>query len=178
MPHAPPAPSYDDRLRRTNAAVSALEARLDALEERLDGLTAIVGRLGGVPGGPPVLHHTVFGPPERLSIAGSAVVNDALFNTVSGSIVVEDDAFFGHGVCVLTGSHDVRARGADRKDAIPASGRDVRIGPGAWVASRAVVLGPCTVGADAVVAAGAVVSGDVPARTVVGGVPARVLRRL
>ena len=45
-------------------------------------------------------------------------------------------------------------------------------------ASGAIVLGPCTIGESAVVAAGAVVTGDVPARVVVGGVPARVIREI
>ena len=120
----------------------------------------------------------VFGPPERLHLAPDAKVNDALFNTVSGSITVEPGAFFGHGVQVLTGTHDILVRGAARQEAIPRSGQDVRIGAGAWVSSRALVLGPCTIGADAVVGAGAVVTEDVPAGAVVVGVPARIVRRL
>ncbi len=118
----------------------------------------------------------VFGPAERLVVEPGAKVNDALFNTVGGSITVRAGAFFGHGVAVLTGTHDIRVRGAGRQDAIPREGRDVVIEQGAWVSSRAVILGPCTIGADAVVAAGAVVTGDVPAATVVAGVPARPVR--
>lgn len=125
-----------------------------------------------------LLEHQVFGPPERLSIAPTAKVNDALFNTVSGTVTVEDDAFFGHGVAVLTGTHDVTARGQARQDAVPDTGHDVVIGRGAWVSSRVTVIGPCTIGADAVVCAGAVVTADVEPATVVGGVPARLLRRL
>jgi len=58
---------------------------------------------------------------------------------------------------------------------VPAEGRDVEIGPGAWIGTRAIVLGPCRVGADAVVAAGAVVTHDVPDGARVAGVPARTL---
>jgi acetyltransferase-like isoleucine patch superfamily enzyme len=120
----------------------------------------------------------VFGPAERLSIDETAVVNDALFNTISGTVTVARHAFFGHGVAVLTGTHDVDARGAARQRAVPHEGRDVVIGEGAWVASRATVLGPCRIGPHAVVAAGAIVTGDVPERAVVAGVPARVVRVL
>jgi acetyltransferase-like isoleucine patch superfamily enzyme len=47
-----------------------------------------------------------------------------------------------------------------------------------WIAAGAMVLQGVTVGDDAVVAAGAVVTKDVPPRTLVAGVPARVLRAL
>jgi len=119
--------------------------------------------------------HQVFGPADRLRIAPTAQVNDALFNTVSGRITVGEHAFFGHGVAILTGTHDVDATGPARSHAIPTAGRDVEIGAGAWVSSRALVLGPARIGADAVVAAGAVVTADVPPGAIVAGVPARVV---
>jgi acetyltransferase-like isoleucine patch superfamily enzyme len=120
----------------------------------------------------------VWGPADRISIAATAVVNDALLNTVSGTITIEADAFFGHGVKVLTGTHDVAARGLERQRAVPDDGRDVHVEQGAWVGSGAILIGPCRIGAHAVVAAGAVVTGDVAASTVVAGVPARVARAL
>ena len=120
--------------------------------------------------------HSVFGPADRLTIAPTAAVNDALFNTISGTITVGEHAFFGHGVAVLTGSHDISKTGAERQQAVPDAGNDIVIGPGAWVSSRATVIGPCTIGQDAVVAAGAVVTGDVAPGAIVGGVPARPLQ--
>jgi len=123
-------------------------------------------------------HPAIFGDPARVTIAEGAVVNDALFNVSSGTIRVERDAFFGHGVSLLTGSHELEVTGPGRKDAIPQSGRDIVVGECAWIASNATVLGPCRIGAHAVVAAGALVTGDVPEYTVVAGVPARPIRTL
>jgi hypothetical protein len=120
----------------------------------------------------------IWGPPERIQLAESAIVNDALLNTESGTITVGADAFFGHRVSVLTGTHDVTQRGQARQQAIPGEGRDVIVEEGAWIGSGAIVLGPCTIGAHAVVAAGAVVVSDVPPGTLVAGVPARVVRSL
>lgn len=54
--------------------------------------------------------------------------------------------------------------------------RPVEIGDGAWLAARVTVLPGTRIGAGAVIAAGSVVSGDIPARSVAGGIPARVLR--
>lgn len=120
----------------------------------------------------------VYGDERRLHVSPDAVVNDALFNLSSGEITVEADAFFGHGVAVLTGTHDVTVHGRGRKTAVPTSGRDVVIRRGAWVASRAVVQGPSEIGEHAVVATGAVVTGDVAPYTVVAGIPARPVREL
>ena len=126
----------------------------------------------------PLTRQLVHGDESRLHVHPSAVVNNALFNLSSGHITVGPDAIFGHGVSVLTGTHEVNKFGAERKQAIPREGRDIVIGEGAWVASNATVLGPSTIGENAVVAAGAVVQGDVEPYTVVAGVPAKEVKRL
>jgi hypothetical protein len=149
-----------------------LDERLPAIEAHLLERALQQGRASAL------ADPLIFGPPERVHIAESAIVNDALLNTVSGSITIADDAFFGHRVSVLTGTHDVTRRGHERQLAIPQEGRDVHIEEGAWIGSGAIVLGPCRIGAHAVVAAGAVVTGDVAPATLVAGVPARTVRAL
>lgn len=121
---------------------------------------------------------TILGEPDRVSIHESALVNNALFNVLSGRIVVEEHAFFGQNVCLLTGTHEIEAPLEKRKLDFPKEGRDIKIGAGAWIASNATVLGPCVVGEMAVVAAGAVVCRDVPPYSIVGGVPAKVIGRV
>lgn len=54
--------------------------------------------------------------------------------------------------------------------------RPVEIGEGAWLAARVTVLPGARIGAGAVIAAGSVVAGEIPAGAVAGGIPARVLR--
>jgi acetyltransferase-like isoleucine patch superfamily enzyme len=122
-------------------------------------------------------HPVVFGGPrERLRTGSGVVLNDALLNVSSGTITIGDDTFFGHGVTVLTGAHDVAQREAARRESVPTSGRDVVIGRGVWIASNATIVGPCAIGDHAVIAAGAVVCDDVPESTMVAGVPARTVR--
>ncbi|GAP02656.1 2,3,4,5-tetrahydropyridine-2-carboxylate-aminotransferase [Fructobacillus pseudoficulneus] len=60
----------------------------------------------------------------------------------------------------------------------PASAEPVRVGDGALVGANAVVIEGVQVGEGAVVAAGAIVTQDVPAHTVVAGVPARVIKEI
>ena len=48
----------------------------------------------------------------------------------------------------------------------------------AWIGANATILPGVTVGENAIVAAGAVVSKDMPANTIVGGVPAKIIRHI
>jgi acetyltransferase-like isoleucine patch superfamily enzyme len=63
-------------------------------------------------------------------------------------------------------------------DRYAAASAPVRIGDGVWIGERAIILKGVTVGHNFVVAAGSVVTKDVPARTVVAGNPARVVKVL
>lgn len=122
-----------------------------------------------------VWQFSVVGDRNRLSISKTCTVSNTLFNLYSGRITIEDFAFFGHDVLVLTGSHDYRKFGMERILAVPSEGNDILIKQGAWIASRATIVGPCTVGENAVVSAGAVVNQDVPDGAIVAGVPAKVI---
>ena len=93
-----------------------------------------------------------------------------------GQITIGAETFFGHGVKVLTGLHDYRLFGAQRKNSC--SSRPVTIGAGVWVCSGAIICPGVTIGDGAVVAAGAVVMRNIAPYTLVGGNPARRIRRL
>ena len=122
-------------------------------------------------------HHRVFGPKEELIIASSAKVQNAMFNTVSGRITIEELVFFGHSVSVMTGAHNPDATGHERMHSYGLR-RDIIIKRGAWIASNATILGPCVIGEDAVVAACSLVRCNVAAKTIVAGVPAKFLRAI
>jgi acetyltransferase-like isoleucine patch superfamily enzyme len=119
----------------------------------------------------------IFGDETRVSIAASSAINDALLNCSSGTITIGEHVMIAHGVQLLTGTHDSTKTGAARMSAVPQYGRDIVVEDGAWVASGAIVLGPCVIGKNAVVAAGSVVHGDVPDGATVGGIPARPLSK-
>ncbi|HVL06518.1 MAG TPA: acyltransferase [Acidimicrobiales bacterium] len=120
----------------------------------------------------------VFGDRDRLDIHPTAKVNNAVLNLSSGTITVGEYSFFGHGVSVLTGSHDVEKFGAERQDAIPEEGHDVTIGKGVWVASNATIVGPCRIGDHAVVGVASLVMDDVEPYQIVAGSPARVIKTI
>ena len=118
---------------------------------------------------------TLWGDPEKLDIDESASVYTCFFNTNSGRIRIGRYTFAGSRVSILAGSHDPELTGLMRRDAELTEGCDISIGNGVWLGSGCTVLGPCEIGDNAVIAAGAVVipKTEVPANTVWGGVPAR-----
>ena len=109
----------------------------------------------------------------RVQIASTVGLNDVLLNVGGGTITLEEHVFFGHGVSLLAGTHDPGLRGVERMLICETEGYDIVVETGAWIASNVTVLGPCRIGAHAVVCAGAVVRADVAPGEIVGGVPAR-----
>jgi acetyltransferase-like isoleucine patch superfamily enzyme len=91
-----------------------------------------------------------------------------------GGIDIGDDVMIGPNAQLISSGHPVDP--ATRRSQITTA--PIRIGRGVWIAAGATVLQGVTVGDDAVVAAGAVVTKDVPPRTLVAGVPAKVIREL
>ena len=79
-----------------------------------------------------------------------------------------------HKVNLVTAGHPVEP--SQRRDYITAE--PISIGSNVWIGAAATILPGVNIGAGAVVAAGAVVTSDVPAATLVAGVPATVIRRM
>ncbi|MEY4508217.1 MAG: hypothetical protein RLZZ450_339 [Pseudomonadota bacterium] len=110
-----------------------------------------------------------------LSIGDRTYITGPLRINLGGEVRIGSGVNIGHDCLFLTVDHEVgppyRRAGLSRHGPIV-------IGDGAWIASRVTVLPGVTIGAGAVVAAGALVATDVPPNTMVGGVPAKVLRAL
>jgi acetyltransferase-like isoleucine patch superfamily enzyme len=102
-----------------------------------------------------------------------SVLMDAMIDCIH-KVTIERDAFSGHDVMILTGSHDPYTYGSERR--VTSGGGPVHIKEGAWLCTRSIIVGPVTIGRNAVVAAGAVVVDDVPDYALVAGVPARVVK--
>ncbi len=138
-------------------------------------LAALFSELIGKPVGegfglfPPF--YTDFG--KNISIGKNVFINaDCKFQD-QGGITIDDGALIGHGVVLATLDHDFAPE--KRQQLHPAP---IHIGKRVWIGANAVVTKGVTIGDNAVVAAGAVVTQDVPADTIVGGVPAKVIRKL
>lgn len=98
------------------------------------------------------------------------VMNNCLF-MAAGGITIEDDVLVAANVQLISNNHDLQ-------DHQILTCKPVRLKRNCWIGAGATILPGVTVGENAVVAAGAVVSKDVEDNTVVGGVPAKLIKRI
>lgn len=110
---------------------------------------------------------------KNIQIGKRVFINSGCRFQDQGGITIGDDTLIGHNVVLATINHDLNPQ--KRRDNLFAP---ITIGKSVWIGANATVLPGVSIGDGAVVAAGAVVTKDVPENTVVGGVPARVLKKI
>lgn len=108
---------------------------------------------------------------SRVFIGARAIISAA------GGLTIGDDVMIGSELNIQGGNHDL---GRYRRDIGHRDEKNppLTIGEGAWIGSRVTILAGCDIGEYAVIAAGSVCSKPVAPWTMVGGVPARVIREL
>jgi len=92
-----------------------------------------------------------------------------------GGLTVGNDVMISQGVSILTTEHDYMQKGQPMRNA-PMILKPVAIGNDVWIGAHSVTTAGVTIGDGAVVGAGAVVTRDVVAGTVCGGIPAETIR--
>lgn len=107
---------------------------------------------------------------KNIHLGEEVFINDCCHFQDHGGITLGDGCQIGHGVVFATLNHGLAPE--DRQTTYPAP---IVLGRNVWVGANATILQGVTIGDNAVVAAGAVVTKDVAANTVVGGVPARLI---
>lgn len=115
--------------------------------------------------------HTNFG--RHIRIGKNVFINHEASFLDLGGITIEDEVLIGPRVNLVTEDHPVSP--ADRKTLVL---KPILVKRNAWIAAGATILPGVTIGENSVVAAGALVNKDVPANTVVAGIPAKVIKVL
>lgn len=115
--------------------------------------------------------YTDFG--KNIRFGRGVFVNSCCCFQDQGGIVVGDRTLIGHRVTLATINHGLRPQERHIHHVAP-----IVVGKDVWIGAGATLLPGVTVGDGAVVAAGAVVSRDVPPATIVGGVPAVVMKSI
>jgi len=114
-------------------------------------------------------------PCELLTIGEGTLVTGGLHVDLGAPVRIGNMVRIGHDVSLLTINHAV---GPHYLRAGTSFFAEIVIEDGAWLASRCTVLPGVTIGAGSIVAAGSVVTRNVPPHTLVAGIPARVVREL
>ena len=115
--------------------------------------------------------YTDFG--KNITIGRDVFINSGCHFQDQGGIEIGDGALIGHNVVLATIDHDLDPAMNPKNHYAP-----IRIGAHVWIGSNATILSGVFIGEWSVVAAGAVVTKDVPPITVVGGVPARIIKNI
>ena len=115
--------------------------------------------------------HTNFG--QFITIGKNVFINHACSFLDLGGITIEDDVMLGPNVQLITENHPINP--SERKNL---ELKSILIKKNAWVGAGAIVLPGVTVGENSVVAAGSVVTKDVPDNIVVAGVPAKFIKSI
>lgn len=110
---------------------------------------------------------------QNIKLGRHVFINSACCFQDHGGIEIGDNVQIGHQTVIATLNHDLDP--AKRRNMIPAP---VKIGNNVWIGAHCTILGGVTVGDNSVIAAGAVVTKDVPPNVVVGGVPAKILKEI
>ena len=115
--------------------------------------------------------HTNFG--KHTQLGKNVFINHGCTFLDLGGIVIEDEVLVGPKVSLITENHPVAPKQRKMLDL-----KRIVLKRNCWIGANSVILPGVTVGVNSVVAAGSVVTKDVPDDTVVAGVPARVIKKV
>ena len=110
---------------------------------------------------------------KNIHVGKNVFINAGCCFQDQGGITIGDGVLIGHQVVLATLNHDLDPD--KRQSMMP---KPIVIGNNVWIGSHATILGGVTIGDGSVIAAGAVVTKDVPKNTVAGGVPAKIIKAI
>lgn len=110
---------------------------------------------------------------KNITIGKNVFINSGCRFQDQGGISLGDGTLIGHNVVLATLNHELAPE--KRSTTIPAP---IRIGKNVWIGANTTVLSGVAIGDNAVIAAGAVVTKDVPENAVVGGIPAKIIKMI
>lgn len=110
---------------------------------------------------------------KNIKIGKNVFINSGCRFQDQGGITIGDGALIGHNVVLTTLNHDINPN--KRSNMHPAP---IVIGNNVWIGANATVVPGVNIGDGAIVAAGAVVTRNVPPKVIVGGVPAKIIKKI
>ncbi|EIW91182.1 transferase hexapeptide repeat protein [Capnocytophaga sp. oral taxon 412 str. F0487] len=115
---------------------------------------------------------------ERVVIRPQTMLFGETLSDLPVSIIIEDDVLMGSGVHIYLGDHKFDNPNIPIIDQGYSPEKQVVLKKGCWVGANSIILAGVTIGENAVVGAGSVVTKSIPDRTVAVGVPAKVIKTI
>ena len=110
---------------------------------------------------------------QFIRLGKKVFINSGCMFMDRGGITLDDDVFIGPNVSLITENHAEEPHLRHNVYTKP-----IHIKQNAWIGAGAIVLPGVTVGKNSIVAAGAIVTKDIPDNTIVGGNPAKIIREI
>ena len=138
-------------------------------------ITELFGRITAKPAGEGVRIETPFYTDlgKNIAVGNNVFINAGCKFQDQGRIVIGDGTFIGHNTVLATLDHDIAPE--KRHILHPAP---IHIGSRVWIGANVVITKGVSIGDNSIIAAGAVVTHDIPANVIAAGVPTKVLREL
>lgn len=110
---------------------------------------------------------------KNIHIGKNVFINSGCRFQDQGGITIGDGALIGHNAVLATLNHDIDPRKRSTMHPAP-----ITIGKDVWVGANATIVPGVNIGDGSIIAAGAVVTQDIPANVIAGGVPAKVIKKI
>jgi acetyltransferase-like isoleucine patch superfamily enzyme len=110
---------------------------------------------------------------KNINVGKNVFINSGCRFQDQGGITIGDGVLIGHNVVLATLNHDIDPKKRGTMHPAP-----ITIGNDVWIGANATVVPGINIGDGAIIAAGAVVTEDVPPNVIVGGVPAKMLKKI
>lgn len=117
---------------------------------------------------------------QNMSIGNNvSIPKGATLYSTDANLIIKDNVIFGPKPTIITGDHRIDIIGIpiiDSNDKLPGNDQDVIIEEDVWTGANVIILKGVTIGRGSVIAAGAVVNRSCAPYSIIGGIPAKVLR--
>lgn len=168
-------PEIYEFMNRASDEARRITFELNGAYHSMPEVRDLFARLFGIPVDPSFRvfppFYTDFG--KNITVGKNVFINACCHFQDQGGITLGDNCLVGHNVVFATLNHGFAPE--ERQSMLPAP---IVVGRNVWIGSNSTILQGVTIGDNSIIAAGSVVTKDVPANAIVAGVPARFIRSI